>query len=441
MTSVFQRDYAVIQPRIVKGDGVFLYDDTGRRYLDAMGSAGVVGIGHGRTEVTRALADAGQSVTFVYGGAFSHPWQENLAASLLSVAPIGMSSVYFVSGGSEANETAIKLARQYHVERGEPQRYKLIARWQSYHGVTLATLSLSGRTSWRAIYSPFLLPVIHIVPPYEYRCTYCRDKGSCSLACADELERAILLEGPETVAAFFAETIVGTTASGLTPHKDYYARIRQICDKYGVLFIADEVLAGYGRTGHPFAIHEWRVLPDMITAGKALASGYAPLGAVLISAPITEFFRSGRKRFNHGFTYSGHPGSCFIGQKVFEIMQREDLFKRPAVTGKYLFERLRALQQRHASIGEVRGRGLYAGIEFVADRTSRAPFPTEHNFTARLVALMRDRDVIINPGVSGANFGNGGDHIQISPPFIISEQEIDLIVDALDEALGRLAAA
>jgi adenosylmethionine-8-amino-7-oxononanoate aminotransferase len=441
MTSVFQRDYAAIPPCIVKGDGVFLYDDSGRRYLDAMGSVGVVGIGHGRTEVTRALADAGQSVTFVYGAAFSHPWQEQLAASLLSIAPAGMGSVYFVSGGSEANETAIKLARQFHVERGEPQRYKLIARWQSYHGVTLATLSLSGRTSWRSIYAPYLLPVNHIAPPYEYRCVYCARVGGCTLACADELERAILLEGPETVAAFFAETIVGTTVSGLTPHKDYYPRIREICDKHGVLFIADEVLTGYGRTGQPFAIQEWDTVPDMITAGKAIASGYAPLGAVLISASITEFFRSGRKRFNHGFTYSGHPSSCFIGQKVFDIMQREDLFKRPGVIGRYLFERLSALQQRFDSIGQVRGRGLFAGIEFVADRGSRAPFPAEANFTARLAAMLRERDVIINPGVSGANYGNGGDHIQISPPFIISKEQIDLIVDALAESLERLTEA
>lgn len=439
MTRIFQRDYAMALPRIASGEGVYLQDEDGRRYLDAMGSAGVVGIGHGRTEIAQALAGAGTTVPFVYGATFVSPWQELLAASLLSAAPKGMGSVYFVSGGSEANETALKLARQYHLERGEAGRHKLIARWQSYHGVTVATLSLSGRTSWRTAYAPYLLPVVHIAPPYEYRCAYCRNAGQCSLACADELERAILLEGPETVAAFFAETIVGTTAAGLVPHKDYYRRVREICDKYGILFIADEVLSGFGRTGHPFAIDEWDVTPDMITSGKALASGYAPLGAVIISDAITEFFRAGRRKFVHGFTYSGHPASCFIGQKVFEIMSREGLFTRSGVIGSYLLGRLNALAQRHPAIGEVRGRGLFVGIEFVSDRATRKPFPAEHRFTARLNQLMRERGVIINPGVDGINFGNGGDHIQISPPFIITEQEIDLLVDTLDESLDQLA--
>jgi len=437
--TVFSRDYGSEPVHISHGQGVFLHGADGQVYLDAMGSAGVVGIGHGRTDILKAAAAAGDRITFVYTAGFAHPWQEQLSASMLSVAPVGMGSVYFVSGGSEANETAVKLARQYHVERGEPRRHKIITRWQSYHGVTLATLSMSGRTSWRKPYDPYMLPVVRIPPPYDYRCSFCAKAGGCSLNCADELEKAICLEGPETISAFFAEPIIGTTCSGVVPHPDYYRRIREICDRYGVLFVADEVLTGYGRTGTPFAIEAWNVLPDMITAGKAIASGYAPLGAVIISEKITDYFRSGKRRFVHGFTYSGHALSCFVGQKVFEIMKSEDLFNQPGITGDYLFARLNDLQQRHACIGQVRGRGLFAGMEFVADRHARAPFPEETQFTSRLASEMRRRGVLINPGVPGVNFGRGGDHIQISPPFIINHREIDQIVDTLDEVLTELA--
>jgi adenosylmethionine-8-amino-7-oxononanoate aminotransferase len=436
-SAVFSRDYKAAAPRpsIVRGKGLFIEDDTGRRYLDANSSAGVVGIGHGRTEITDAIAEAGESLTFVYGGAFDHPWQEKLASAVLSVAPPSMAAVYFVSGGSEANETAIKLARQYHVERGKPQKHKLLARWQSYHGVTLATLSLSGRTSWRQIFAPYLIPVAHISPPYAYRCAYCKDRGGCTLACADELERTILLEGPDTVAAFFAETIVGTTATGLTPPPDYYARVREICDHYDVLYIADEVLCGYGRTGKPFAIQHWNVEPDIITMGKAIGSGYAPLGATVVSQKVVDAFAAGTGRFVHGFTYSGIPISCFIGLKVHEIMRRENLFARPAEAGAKLMAQIKTLAEKHECIGEVRGRGLLIGVEFVADRGTRQPFPKEFGFTAKVAAGMRRRGVIISPGVALSNFGRDGDHLQISPPFIIGDEEMGMIVDALDGAL------
>ena len=433
--SVFSRDFAVEPIRIASGDGVYLKAEDGRRFLDGMGSAGVVGIGHGRTEILETAAREAHQITFVYTAGFTHPWQEQLSSSMLSVAPPNMASVYFVSGGSEANETAVKLARQYHLERGETRRHKIITRWQSYHGVTLGTLSMSGRTSWRKPFDPYMLPVVHISPPYEYRCAYCLKNGGCTLDCADELERAICMEGPETVSVFFAEPIIGTTCSGVVPAPAYYRRIREICDRYGVLFVADEVLTGYGRTGTPFAIDGFGVEPDMITAGKAIGSGYAPLGAVLVSRELTDFFRSGRRRFIHGFTYSGHALSCFVGQQVFDIMKREDLFRRPRETGAYLLSKLTDLKQRHPCIGEVRGRGLFAGVEFVKDRQSREPFPDEAQFTARLASEMMRRGVIINPGVPGANFGRGGDHIQISPPFIISHLEIDRIVDTLDEVL------
>lgn len=434
-SAVFYRDVRGTPPAIVRGSGCHLEDATGRRYLDGSASAGVVGIGHGRSEIWDALAEQGDKVTFVYNANFTHPWQEALAERILAIAPANMAGVYFVCGGSEANESAWKLARQYHVERGKPQKYKAISRWQSYHGVTLATLSLSGRTSWREIYSPLLLDVPHIVPPYEYRGDHHGDAAAYSLACADELERAILLEGPDTVAAFFAEPIVGTTVSGLVPHPNYYPRIREICDRYDVLFVADEVLCGYGRAGTPFAISAWNVEPDILTMGKAIGSGYAPLGAMVVCEKIREAFAAASGPFVHGLTYSGTPSACFVGLQVHEIMRREGLFTRAATIGAYLGARLERLAARHEIIGEVRGRGLLRGVEFVADRRSRRPFPPEARLTQRIVAHMRENGVLVAAGIPLANFGKDGDHIQISPPFTISEEEVDLLLAALDEAL------
>jgi adenosylmethionine-8-amino-7-oxononanoate aminotransferase len=435
-SAVFHREVAATPPMILRGSGVYLEDDRGRRYLDGNASAGVVGVGHGRTEIAKSLAAAGETVPFVYGGSgFSHPWQEKLAEALLSIAPDNISKVYFVSGGSEATESALKLARQYFVETGKPQKYKLVSRWQSYHGVTIAALSLSGRTSWRKIYAPYLLPVTHIAPPYAYRCPYCAASTVCSLSCADELERAILLEGPETVAAFFAEPIVGTSATGLVPAAGYYERIRSICNKYDVLFVADEVLCGYGRTGRAFAIQHWDAQPDIITMGKALGSGYAPIGAMLVSQRIERALRQGSGRFVHGFTYSGMPSACFVALKVFEIMTREGLFERPGRLGLLLQDKLLSLANKHEVIGEIRGRGLLVGVEFVANRKTRRPFPKEVNFTTRVVAAMRERGVLVSPGVPLVNLGRDGDHIQISPPFIIDETGLEEIVAALDEAI------
>lgn len=436
-SAVLYRNLKVTPPMIVRGDGVYLFDAQGRRYLDGSASASVVGIGHGRSEIWQALVEMGEEVTFVYGSTFTHPWQEKLATAIVELSPPGMSAVYFTSGGSEANESAWKLARQYFVETGKPQKYKAIARWGGYHGVTLAALSLSGRTDWRRLYSPLLLPVTHIAPPYAYRCAYCAGAAQCSIACADELEGAILNEGPETVALFIAEPVIGTSAPAVTPSRAYYARIREICDMYDVLFVADEVLCGYGRCGRPFAISEWEVVPDIITLGKAIASGYAPLAAMVVTEKIRQALTDGTGRFVHGLTYSGTPSACFIGLQVHEIMQREGLFTRATSIGGHLEEELERLAKRHEIIGEVRGRGLLFGIELVADRSSRAPFERSLDVARRVVDGMRARNIIVAAGIN--NGGLGGDQIQISPPFIITETEIDELVGGLDETLAEVA--
>jgi adenosylmethionine-8-amino-7-oxononanoate aminotransferase len=435
-SAVLYRDLKTVPPTIVRGEGVYLVDRDGRRYLDGSASASVVGIGHGRSEIWDALAAAGDAVTFVYGASFTHPWQEQLAAAIINLAPDNMTSVYFTSGGSEANESAWKLARQYFVETGRPHKYKAIARRGGYHGVTLAALSLSGRTDWRRIYSPMLLPVTHIAAPDAYRCALCKDHGTCTVACADELERAILDEGPETVAMFIAEPVSGTSAPGVTPPKDYFARVREICDKHDVLFVADEVLCGYGRCGLPFAIAAWGIEPDMITLGKAIASGYASLAALIVSERIREGLVQGTGRFVHGLTYSGNPVSCFVGLKVHEIMQREQLFTRAARIGAYLQAGLAKIADKHAMVAEVRGRGLLCGMEFAADRHKRTPFEASFGVARNVVAGMRKRDVIIAQGLAGT-----GDQIQLSPPFIITQAQVDGLLGALDETLADVARA
>jgi adenosylmethionine-8-amino-7-oxononanoate aminotransferase len=438
-SAVLHRDLGKRYKQFARGEGCYLIDDQGARYLDAAGGVAVNVIGHGERRITDAIAAHADEVNYVYGAAFTSPWQEQLARIVAGVTPLSDPRVFFCSGGSEANETAVKLARQYHVERGEPRRWKVIARWQGYHGNTLGMLSVSGRPSWRSLYDPYLFPAPHIVPPYCYRCPFGLTYPGCGIACADDLERTIRLEGPETIAAFIAEPVIGTSVTGVVPVPGYYARIREICDQYGILFIADEVLCGYGRTGRPCAIDHWGVVPDLITMGKAVGSGYAALAACVAADHVVAALRAGSGQFVHGFTYSGLPLSCFIGVQVFGLVQELDLFARSAEQGAYLFDRLGSLAA-HRIIGDIRGLGLLAGIEFVADQQTAAPFAPDLNVTERVVALAEDRGLLLRQGAPGANYASGGDHIQITPPYIISRSEIDELVAILDGVIGDVEA-
>jgi adenosylmethionine-8-amino-7-oxononanoate aminotransferase len=438
-SAVFYRNLRNPLDKIVRGEGVYLYDSHGRRYLDGVGGTSVVSIGHGVKEIYEAVGRQAGEITYAFNGSFTTRWQEELAQAILSVAPSDMSRVYFMCSGSEANETAVKMARQYHLHRGKATKHKIIARWQSYHGITLGMLSLSGRPSWRQPFDPYLFATPHVAPPYCYRCPLGKTYPDCGVACADEVERAILLEGPDTVAAFIAEPVIGTSVTGVVPVPEYYKKVREICDRHDVLFIADEVLCGYGRTGYPFAIQAWGVQPDIITMGKAISSGYAPLSATVASAKVVDaFMRSESGDFTHGSTHSGNALSCFVGLQVYNYMQRNNLFDRPGQIGAYLHERLDELASKYEIIGDVRGRGLLAGVEFVADRKTHRPFPVEAKLTERVVAGARKRGVMVIPGMKDANYGKGGDHIQITPPFVISETEVDELVDALDEAIAEV---
>jgi len=440
VSSVFHRDLRKAQESVVSAAGMYLRTATGRQILDAVGGAGTVVLGHGVREITDAVARHGSELSFVYGATFTNPWQEQFAEELVAMSRQAGGRVYFVSGGSEGNETAVKMAREYHLQCGRPGRYKVIARWQSFHGSTLATLSLSGRPAWREPFLPQLSPVPHIVPPYCYRCPLGRTYPDCGVACADDLERMIIMEGPDSIAAFIAEPVIGTTVTGVVPVPEYYRRIREICDEYDVLFIADEVLTGYGRTGRWLAIEHWGVQPDIVVMGKGISSGYVPLGAVIAAERVVDAFAAGSGRFSHGFTYSGNPFCTFVGLQVLRYALDHQLFDDVAAKGEYLRAALGQLAGRHEIVGDVRGLGLLAGIEFVADRASRQPFPEKAGITRRVTQGALERDVLILPGVPGANYGRGGDHVQLSPPYVITRAQIDLVVDVLDTTLSETEA-
>jgi adenosylmethionine-8-amino-7-oxononanoate aminotransferase len=439
-SAVFHRDLRAAYESIISASGMYLRTAGGRQILDAVGGAGTVVIGHGVREITDSIARHGDELSFVYSATFTNPWQEQFAEALVAMNPEVAARVYFVSGGSEGNETAIKMARQYHLQCGRPGRHKVIARWQSFHGSTLATLSLSGRPAWREPFLPQLTAVPHIVPPYCYRCPLGHTYPGCGVACAEDLERMIIMEGPDSIAAFIAEPITGTTVTAVMPVPEYYRRIREICDKYDVLFIADEVLTGYGRTGRWLAIEHWGVKPDIVVIGKGISSGYVPLGAVLASQRVVDAFVAGSGTFSHGFTYSGNPLCTFVGLQVLRYALDHQLFDDVAAKGDHLRAALDRLAERHQIVGEVRGLGLLAGIEFVSDRTSREPFPERAGITRRVARGARERGVLVLPGVPGANHGRGGDHIQLSPPYIITRAEIDLVTEALDVTFSEIEA-
>ena len=440
-SSVFHRDLRAAYPSVVSAEGMYLRTESGQRILDAVGGAATVVLGHGVREITDAIARHGSELSFTYGATFTNPWQEQLAEALVAMNPQIAARVYFVSGGSEGVETAVKMARQYHLQCGRPGRHKVIARWQSFHGSTLATLSLSGRPAWREPFLPMLPPAPHIVPPYCYRCPLGHTYPGCGVACADDLERTILMEGPDSIAAFIAEPVIGSTVTAVVPVPEYYRRIREICDRYDVLFIADEVLSGYGRTGRWLAIEHWGVAPDIVVMGKGISSGYVPLGAVLAAQRVVDAFTAGSGTFSHGFTYSGNPFCTFVGLQVLQYALAHRLFEGVTAKGQLLRTALEQLAARHQIIGDVRGLGLFAGLEFVADRASREPFPEQAGLTRRIVRGALERGVLILPGVAGANYGRGGDHIHLSPPYIITPAEIDLVAGVLDDTLTEIEAS
>jgi adenosylmethionine-8-amino-7-oxononanoate aminotransferase len=441
MTSaLFPRSFSKQYPEAVRGEGCYIWTADGRRILDAAGGAAVVSIGHGVVAVGAAMARQAARLGFVHTSQFHTGAAERLAQRLLALAPAPFQDggkVYFTSGGSEATETALKLARKYHLERGQPQRVRMVARWQSYHGATLGAMAVSGNTRRRAPYLPLLPDWGHIAPCYCYRCPLGLQYPDCRVACADELEKFAANAGAETIAAFLFEPVVGATLGAVVPPDGYPQRLAEICKQRGILLIADEVMTGMGRTGAPFAVEHWGVVPDMILVGKGVASGYAPLGAVIVAPHVAESVARGSGVFEHGFTYQSHPVVMAAGLAVLDTLEQNGLFDRVTPMGEELRRALQPLCDSPV-VGDIRGRGLLLGIEFVRDRATRQPFPPEAKFAERVRQAAFELGVSVYP-VQGCADGNAGDLILLAPPFIITEAEIKEIAQTLQTAVTRAA--
>ena len=439
---LFRRNLRIRYPVAARAKGIWIHDTSGREYLDACGGAVVCSIGHGVEEIAAVMTRQARRLAFAHSTQFVTRESMHLASRVAALAPGSLKKngrVYLVSGGSEAMETAIKLARQYHVDTGNPSRTRIVARWQSYHGSTMGALSATGNVARRSIYTPLFAAMPHIAPCYCYRCPYGLKFPSCRIACVEELETIIRQEGPETVAAFVAEPIVGATLGAVPAVEGYWQRVREICSKYNVLLIADEVMTGVGRTGRNFAIDHDRVVPDMIVTGKGLSGGYTPLGAVIASGAIHDAIRNGRGYFEHGFTYSANPLSAAVGSAVLDYLAKNRLIARAARLGRTLGTRLDTLR-RHRIVGDIRGRGMLWGIELVRDRKTRQPFAPALKVSRRVYETGMEEGILLYPGC-GSRSGQDGDHFLVAPAFTITTAEIEELVTRLDRTLKKIAAS
>ena len=438
-SGLFPRNFKKTFPIASRGEGCWIIDENGRRFLDASGQAAVVSIGHGVAEIGRAMAEQASEIAFAHTSQFHTAQAAKLAERLLAMAPPNFRNsgrVYFTSGGSEATETAIKLARQFHLENGEKDRYRVISRRQSYHGSTLGAMSVSGNVARRAPYEPLLAEWGHIAPCFCYHCPFGKTFPQCELACADDLQTHLGTGKRADAAAFIFEPVVGATLGAAVPPEGYAVRMVEICRKNGILLIADEVMSGMGRTGKPFAVQHWGIEPDMILVGKGIASGYAPLGAVLVSGRIVEVFERGSGAFMHGFTYQAHPVSTTAGNAVLDYLEAQKLFERVSPAARSLRGALSQIES-HTHVGEIRGLGLLLGVEFAKSKTTREPFSREENIAEKIRQACLEESVLTYP-TQGCVDGLRGDHILLAPPFTISAEECALIARALQSALAKV---
>lgn len=433
---VFYRSLVREYPRAVRGRGCWIEDDTGQRYLDAVGGAFVASIGHGVTEIGEAMARQAGRLAYVNGTAFTHDAVEELAGRLVRLTP-GMDRAYILGSGSEAVEAALKLARQHWVERGRPGKHRVIALEPSYHGNTLLALSASARPHYRAYWPEWLADITRIPAPYAYRCA-CRGDAGCPACTGDALEDAIRREGAERIAAFIMEPVGGSSTGASIPRDGYLQRIRELCDHYDVLFIADEVLCGAGRTGTWVATQAEGVVPDITTLGKGIAGGYAPVSAVLARDAVIEPIARGSGALLHAQTFSHHAVTCAAAVATIDYIEHHRLVSRCQAMGRVLHQRLDQLRSL-PGVGDVRGRGLLAGVEFVADAGTRATFPRRARVAERFTRNAQDEGLIVWPNTGHAD-GEHGDLVMLAPPYIIEEREIDEIVARFSRALGRTMA-
>ncbi len=440
MTHILHRQIAGVLPVAVGGKGVELFDAEGRVYIDASGGAAVSCLGHGHPDVIAAIHAQADRRAFAHSGFFTSEPAERLADRLVADALRGLDHVYYLSGGSEAVEIAIKMARQYFVEVGQLQRHRIIAREQSYHGNTVGALSAGGNRLWRAFYQPILVEAHHIPPCYAYRHQHSGETDAVYAArAAAALEEKLLEVGPETVMAFIAETVVGATAGAVPPVADYFKRIRAICDKYGVLLILDEEMCGMGRTGTLHACEQEGVVPDLMTIAKGLGGGYQPIGAVLLSAEIFRAVAEGSGFFQHGHTYMAHSMACAAALAVQEVIRRDGLLANVRARGDQLRQGPEARFGTHPCVGDIRGRGLFMGLELVRDRDTKEPFDPRQKLYARVKRAAMARGLMVYPS-GGTVDGVRGDHVLLAPPFISTAATIDTIVERLGEALDAAVA-
>ncbi len=438
MSHIFPRHTKTHPPVAVRGQGVYLYDAAGKQYFDGSGGAAVSCLGHGDADVIQAIKDQADALAYAHTSFFTSEPAETLADTLATLAPGDLERAYLVSGGSEAVEAALKLARQYFIEIGQPERHRFIARRQSYHGNTLGALAVGGNAWRKKPFAPLMIDSSHIAPCYEYRG---RDTGESleeyGLRVANELEAELLRLGPETVAAFIAEPVVGATMGAVPSVPGYFRRLREICDQYGILLILDEVMCGMGRTGSLFAYEQEGITPDIVCIAKGLGAGYQPIGAMMCTARIYAAIESGSGFFQHGHTYIGHPIACAAANVVLEKLTHGGLTARSGKMGALLLDELRATFGQHPNIGDIRGRGLFIGLELVADRESKAPFDPGLAVNKALKKATFEAGLACYP-MGGTIDGQQGDHILLAPPFILTEDHIGEIIEKLKRAFDAV---
>jgi adenosylmethionine-8-amino-7-oxononanoate aminotransferase len=427
-----------IYPVIDYGKGVYLFDIEGKKYLDASSGAVTANIGHGVPEIIEAIKEQAKKVSFVYRSQFTSEAAEGLAEKIAQLTPGDLNWSFFVNSGSEATETAMKMAIQYWQEKGKQTKLKVISRWVSYHGITLGALSMSGHPGRRARFVPLLedFPVIN--PPYCYRCPYNLEAPSCGFLCAQELDTAIKRIGAEKIAAFIAEPVIGAAGGAIAPPEDYFKIIKKICEDNDILFIADEVMTGSGRTGTMLACEQWGVIPDIVALGKGLGAGYTPIAAAIASEKVMTPILAGSKSVMSGHTLSANPQSCAVALAVLEFLQKNEIMKQVESKGIYLKKQLERLKRKFPFIGDVRGKGLLLGIEFVENRNSKKTFPRNALITQKIVALAKEKGLLVYPAGAGID-GVNGDAIIISPPLTITKSDIKKLVYLLTETFAVLS--
>ena len=433
--SVLHRDPSRTYPLAARAEGACVYDSEGRRYLDAAGGVFVVNIGHTAPSVVEAMATQAKRMAFAHTGVFTTESEQDLAARLLALAPGSFSKAWICTSGSQANETAVKLARIYHLLGHEGQRLQVVSRWNSYHGSTLGALALTGHTARREQFVPYLFDSPKIDPPYCYRCPLGKTHPACNLACADQLDNVVRRLGPANVSACIVEPVSGGPLGALVSPEGYLQRIREICDRHGILLIVDEVVTGAGRTGLPFGFQHFGVVPDIVTMAKGIGGGFVPIGAVLLNERTAGRLEAAGEPLRHGETFTGHAVIAAAGAAVLSELQRLGLVDRGREAGRKLGEQLSTLLS-HANVGDVRGLGMLWGVEIVSDKATRQPFSRSLGVAEKVAKAAFDLGLLVIAGTGCAN-GKDGDTIALAPPFIITDDQIDEIVIALRSAIDR----